>query len=97
MCMIPLLYVCVEYVVNFCNKLFSFSCERRILRKLLSLIESRHQAKVAKGLQLREELGLSNGDDDLIKTMKLIFPPPQLCTDNGVMAAWAGIEKLNLG
>lgn len=29
--------------------------------------------------------------------MQLIFPPPSLCTDNGVMAAWAGIEKLNLG
>eukprot|EP01036_Dinobryon_divergens_P026128 gene26129-34740_t len=34
-------------------------------RKLLNLIETRHQA--------------------------------MLCTDNGVMAAWAGIEKLNLG
>ena len=21
-------------------------------------------------------------------------PPPRLCTDNGVMAAWAGVEKL---
>ena len=26
---------------------------------------------------------------------RLICPPPSLCTDNGVMAAWAGIEKLN--
>jgi N6-L-threonylcarbamoyladenine synthase len=31
------------------------------------------------------------------KTINLVFPPPKLCTDNGVMAAWAGIEKLNLG
>jgi len=31
------------------------------------------------------------------RKMKLIFPPPALCTDNGVMAAWAGIEKLNAG
>jgi tRNA A37 threonylcarbamoyltransferase TsaD len=28
---------------------------------------------------------------------QLIFPPPSLCTDNGVMVAWAGIEKLQLG
>ena len=27
----------------------------------------------------------------------LIFPPIPLCTDNGVMAAWAGIEKVKLG
>jgi hypothetical protein len=29
--------------------------------------------------------------------LPLVFPPPALCTDNGVMAAWAGIEKLTLG
>ena len=27
-----------------------------------------------------------------IKPIPLIFPPPNLCTDNGVMAAWAGIN-----
>jgi hypothetical protein len=26
--------------------------------------------------------------------IKLVCPPPALCTDNGVMAAWAGVEKL---
>mmetsp|Transcript_91086 Transcript_91086/g.181644 ORF Transcript_91086/g.181644 Transcript_91086/m.181644 type:complete len:156 (+) Transcript_91086:470-937(+) len=26
----------------------------------------------------------------------LVAPPPRLCTDNGVMVAWAGIEKLLL-
>lgn len=36
---------------------------------------------------------LRNGDHDT----NLIFPPPNLCTDNGVMVAWAGIEKLNQG
>ncbi|XP_063964784.1 tRNA N6-adenosine threonylcarbamoyltransferase, mitochondrial-like [Lytechinus pictus] len=28
---------------------------------------------------------------------KLICPPPHLCTDNGVMIAWAGVERLRLG
>ncbi|KAJ8609472.1 hypothetical protein CTAYLR_005461 [Chrysophaeum taylorii] len=27
----------------------------------------------------------------------LVVPPPKLCTDNGVMIAWAAIEKLHLG
>ncbi len=29
--------------------------------------------------------------------LELIFPPPELCTDNGAMIAWAGIERFNLG
>ncbi|KAJ2629754.1 Mitochondrial tRNAs modification protein [Coemansia sp. RSA 1290] len=29
--------------------------------------------------------------------MALVCPPPQLCTDNGVMIAWAGIERLRHG
>jgi N6-L-threonylcarbamoyladenine synthase len=28
---------------------------------------------------------------------QLVAPPPNLCTDNGVMIAWAGIERLRLG
>jgi N6-L-threonylcarbamoyladenine synthase len=26
-----------------------------------------------------------------------VLPPPRLCTDNGVMVAWAGVERLQLG
>ena len=28
---------------------------------------------------------------------RLVVPPPRLCTDNGVMVAWAAVEKAQLG
>lgn len=28
-------------------------------------------------------------------SFKLIVPPPSLCTDNGIMVAWNGMEKFN--
>lgn len=29
--------------------------------------------------------------------LELVCPPARLCTDNGVMVAWAGVERLQLG
>ena len=31
-----------------------------------------------------------------LEGMSLVCPPPRLCTDNGVMVAWAGVERLLL-
>ncbi|XP_061355912.1 probable tRNA N6-adenosine threonylcarbamoyltransferase, mitochondrial [Gastrolobium bilobum] len=30
-------------------------------------------------------------------SLQLVCPPPQLCTDNGVMVAWTGIEHFRMG
>jgi N6-L-threonylcarbamoyladenine synthase len=48
---------------------------------------------VAANAHLRACLGRLADEQGL----RLIVPPPRLCTDNGVMVAWAGLERLALG
>jgi tRNA A37 threonylcarbamoyltransferase TsaD len=39
-----------------------------------------------------------NGEKNKLPgSWKVLFPPPALCTDNGAMVAWAGIEKQAAG
>jgi hypothetical protein len=68
-------------------------------RRLLELLEARAASADARLLSIRQKKHPLETDYNPVKTkaMKLIFPPPALCTDNGVMVAWAGIEKLQLG
>ena len=48
---------------------------------------------VAANAALREKLtGLC-----ALVGFRCVVPPPALCTDNGAMIAWAGIERLRLG
>ncbi|EFJ12995.1 hypothetical protein SELMODRAFT_123080 [Selaginella moellendorffii] len=48
---------------------------------------------VASNKYLRSRLGAVAKEHQL----DLFFPPPRLCTDNGVMVAWTGVEYLRLG
>ena len=48
---------------------------------------------VAANARLRAHLeALAEGAD-----LRFVSPPPELCTDNGAMIAWAGLERLRLG
>lgn len=67
------------------------AANKELRRRLLKLLEVRRIAEL-------EELNSNEGNTVAnVDAIPLIFPPPKLCTDNGVMAAWAGIEKLYLG
>jgi N6-L-threonylcarbamoyladenine synthase len=48
---------------------------------------------VAANAMLRERLGTAARS----LGFELVAPPPALCTDNGAMIAWAGIERLRIG
>jgi hypothetical protein len=69
-----------------------------LYRRLLDLLDSRAESSDSRLTTIRAKKFPGESFPPIIsKPLSLIFPPPGLCTDNGVMVAWAGIEKINLG
>ncbi|KAJ1918208.1 Mitochondrial tRNAs modification protein [Mycoemilia scoparia] len=52
---------------------------------------------VSGGVASNQQVRLRIGDTASKYGLLLVCPPPHLCTDNGVMIAWAGIERFRKG
>ena len=52
---------------------------------------------VAGGVAANQTLGSRLAELEETENIKLVVPPPALCTDNGAMIAWAGLEQLKAG
>ncbi|MEJ0062301.1 MAG: tRNA (adenosine(37)-N6)-threonylcarbamoyltransferase complex transferase subunit TsaD [Alphaproteobacteria bacterium] len=51
----------------------------------------------AGGVAANKVLRLALAKTAAQSSLPLVVPPPALCTDNGVMIAWTGVERLRLG
>ncbi|KAG2218205.1 hypothetical protein INT45_008674 [Circinella minor] len=95
----------IEQDINDIAAAFQLTCIRHIEQKLrLALHQEMIMNKkpltalvvsggVASNKMFRSKLEQVAGSYDI----PLVCPPPQLCTDNGVMIAWAGLERLEAG
>jgi hypothetical protein len=67
-----------------------------LLRRLTTLLAQRSERLEALG-QLQTTAFYPQQRNGPLRHLSLVFPPPSLCTDNGLMVAWTGVEKLLRG
>ncbi|MCB1386261.1 MAG: tRNA (adenosine(37)-N6)-threonylcarbamoyltransferase complex transferase subunit TsaD [Nitratireductor sp.] len=69
-------------------------------RKMIGLFEARHGSGGSRALVLAGGVAANQAIRSALESetarrgWRLIAPPPELCTDNGAMIAWAGLERL---
>lgn len=70
-------------------------------RHAISMFRAAHPRSdvlvVAGGVAANTALRKGLADEAAGAGFRLITPPPRLCTDNGVMIAWAGAERIAIG
>ena len=82
--------------------------EQRLKRAILALSKSKDAndaaistlavvGGVAANQELRSRLETLCATVDPNKEWQMVVPPPRLCTDQGAMSAWAGVERLLVG
>ncbi|HEY1856915.1 tRNA (adenosine(37)-N6)-threonylcarbamoyltransferase complex transferase subunit TsaD [Acidocella sp.] len=67
------------------------------LENALALLPGAETIIIAGGVAANAAIRARLGDIATRRGKKLIAPPLRLCTDNAVMVAWAGIERLRAG
>jgi N6-L-threonylcarbamoyladenine synthase len=67
------------------------------IRARLSALCEKRSAALAAEMEAAHGDAASAAAAAAVPQWRLVVPPPRLCTDNGVMVAWAAIEKLRLG
>jgi N6-L-threonylcarbamoyladenine synthase len=70
---------------------------KHAMRLFASLQEGARRLVVAGGVAANAALKASLAEVARAEGFRVSAPPPELCTDNAAMIAWAGIERLKLG
>jgi N6-L-threonylcarbamoyladenine synthase len=72
----------------------------RALHAMATMRERAPEARVlivAGGVAANSAVRAAVSEAAAARGFELVAPPVRLCTDNAVMVAWAGIERLRLG